>query len=310
MVTAQVVRREQTDWRQVLGAFLAEKERRSGSESTAREYAAILYRFLRHISPHPLNEATPQQVFAFSYGVGPKQVSPKPGTVRFRLSAISSFYRFCQRMGVLDLNPVDRLQRPRLPQAPARGLSQDQIGNLFKAIPTHKPSGRRDAAITLMFLLTGRRRREVLRLVVGDIEQGDNGMYYVYRAKGGNVKRRQLPDPVVGMLHRDGMLGGRALNESLFGVTAGGYYQNLNRYFDKAGIHDRGIHILRHTAAKLRRDVGETIEQVMRFLDHSDLAVTTRYLARLEVEEDTGWQKVIDLIQPEVEGGGGAAVTP
>ena len=48
----------------------------------------------------------------------------------------------------------------------------------------------------------------------------------------------------------------------------------------------------RHTAAKLRRDAGESVEDVCRFLDHSSLAVTTTYLRRLEGQEDLGWTRV------------------
>ncbi len=56
------------------------------------------------------------------------------------------------------------------------------------------------------------------------------------------------------------------------------------------------MHIFRHSAAKLRRDAGESIEDVSRFLDHSSLAVTTVYLRRLEGQEDTGWGKVAQAI--------------
>jgi hypothetical protein len=46
----------------------------------------------------------------------------------------------------------------------------------------------------------------------------------------------------------------------------------------------------------LRRDAGESIEDVSRFLDHSSLAVTTTYLRRLEGQEDLGWSKVAEAI--------------
>ncbi len=54
----------------------------------------------------------------------------------------------------------------------------------------------------------------------------------------------------------------------------------------------RGVHIFRHSAAKLRREAGESIEEVSRFLDHSSLAVTTVYLRQLEGDRDTTWQQV------------------
>jgi integrase len=69
-------------------------------------------------------------------------------------------------------------------------------------------------------------------------------------------------------------------------VISGTFYGNLQRYFKQAGLPPAGVHILRHAAAKLRRDVGETVEDVSRFLDHSSLAVTTTYLRRLEGQED------------------------
>jgi integrase len=80
------------------------------------------------------------------------------------------------------------------------------------------------------------------------------------------------------------------------GITSGTFWGNLQRYLKRAGLPPAGVHIFRHTAAKLRRDVGESIEDVSRFLDHSSLAVTTVYLRRLEGQEDRGWRGVADAI--------------
>ena len=80
------------------------------------------------------------------------------------------------------------------------------------------------------------------------------------------------------------------------GVSSGTFYCNLRRYLKRAGLPPAGVHILRHSAAKLRRDVGETVEDVSRFHDHSSLAVTTVYLRRLEGQEDRSWGKVAEAI--------------
>src|SRR5215216_1150907 len=53
------------------------------------------------------------------------------------------------------------------------------------------------------------------------------------------------------------------------GITSGTFYTNLRRYLKKAGLQAGGVHIFRHSAAKLRRDAGESVEEVSRFLDHS-----------------------------------------
>src|SRR5665648_124402 len=80
------------------------------------------------------------------------------------------------------------------------------------------------------------------------------------------------------------------------GLRSATFYGRFRRYLEKAGLPRSGVHVLRHSAAKLRRDAGESIEEVSRFLDHSSLAVTTTYLRRLEGQEDRGWAKVADAI--------------
>ena len=81
------------------------------------------------------------------------------------------------------------------------------------------------------------------------------------------------------------------------GITSGTFYTNLRRYLKEAYLPAGGVHIFRHSAAKLRRDAGETVEDVSRFLDHSNLATTTTYLRRLEGQEDRSWAKVAEAIR-------------
>ena len=80
------------------------------------------------------------------------------------------------------------------------------------------------------------------------------------------------------------------------GITSGLFYTNLRGYLSTAGLPPSGVHVLRHAAAKLRRDAGQSIEEVSRFLDHSSLAVTSTYLRRLEGQEDRSWGRVADAI--------------
>jgi integrase len=80
------------------------------------------------------------------------------------------------------------------------------------------------------------------------------------------------------------------------GITSGPFYANLERNLRKAGLPHAGVHIFRHSAAKLRRGTGESVEEVSRFLDHSSLAVTPTYLRRLEGQEDRSWAKVAEAI--------------
>jgi len=298
------------DWEGAIRAFLAEKEKRSGSQRTPQEYARLLRRFFDGLGKTP-DQVTPDEAFVFAYGPGPSGREPSPANINLRLAALSSFYGFLERMGLpmpqwtngqgvlRQGNPCASVQRSRQEPPPPRGLDRDEIKRLLAAIPD-TAVGLRDRAIILTFLLTGRRRVEIMGLRAGDLSR-NKAIYYSYRGKGGRVKRRELPEPcflaiVEGLKARGEDLATMGPDERLFDVSAHGFYLNLRRYFRKAKLPPGGVHILRHSAAKLRRDVGETVEEVSRFLDHANLAVTTTYLRRLEGEEDGGWRKVAALL--------------
>jgi len=72
----------------------------------------------------------------------------------------------------------------------------------------------------------------------------------------------------------------------------------LKRYALRAGLDPRliTVHTLRHTAAMLRKEAGEDVEAISRFLNHSSLSVTQIYLHQVEGATDTGWQKVEALL--------------
>ena len=80
------------------------------------------------------------------------------------------------------------------------------------------------------------------------------------------------------------------------GVTSATFYARFRRYLRAAGLAPSGLHILHHTAAKLRRDAGASIEAVSSFLDHSSIAVTSVYLRRLEGVDDRAWADVAAAI--------------
>jgi integrase len=79
-------------------------------------------------------------------------------------------------------------------------------------------------------------------------------------------------------------------------VTSATFYNRLRKHQRQSGVGGSGVHILRHSGAKLRRQAGESVEAGSAFLDHSSLAVTTIYLRRLEGTEDASWGRVADAI--------------
>jgi integrase/recombinase XerC len=288
-------------WQQTVVAFLAEKERRSGSRRTVEGYARMLWPFFGRVgSP---DRVTPAHVLAWAHGIGASGREPSSTTVGARIACLSSYYRFLIRMNIATANPCDALERPKAISSPARGLTAEQVRQLLAVIPD-TVAGRRDRALVLTFVLTGRRRSEVIGLTAGDISVEGETAFYSYRGKGGKRGRRELPKPAYEALRATLVDAGLSLAEmdpaaSLWqagtgsrGVTGSTVYARFGRYLRAAGLQPTGLHILRHTAAKLRRDAGSSIEAVSSFLDHSSLAVTSVYLRRLEGEADQTWPDV------------------
>ncbi len=291
--------REGNPWDEAVYGFLVEKGARSGSRRTVEGYGRMLWPFFADLAMTP-DRVTPADVLAWAHGIGKSGRTPSATTVGARIACLSSFYRFAIRMDLLKSNPCDALQRPRISPAPARGLSADDVRRLVAVVPDNV-RGRRDRAILLVFVLTGRRRAEVLSLKAGDIIVGDDLVMYQYKGKGGKTGRRELPRPafeaISRMLADTGQeLATMAPEASLWHITSGTFYGRFRRYLTAAGLAPTGLHVLRHSAAKLRRDAGESVEQVSSFLDHSSLAVTTTYLRRLEGVEDRTWVQVAAAI--------------
>jgi integrase/recombinase XerC len=110
-------------WEQAIYAFLAEKERRSGSIRTVQAYSRMLLRFFGALGKIP-DEVASQEVFAYAHGVGLSGKKPSSVTVGARIACLSSFYRFLIRMEMVTANPCDKLERPRATPAPPQGAGR------------------------------------------------------------------------------------------------------------------------------------------------------------------------------------------
>ena len=180
-------------WNRALYAFLAEKERRSGSRRTVEGYSRMLQHFFGTAGKPP-NRITSQDVFAWAYGTGLSGKPPSSVTIGAPLACLSSFYRFLIRMDAMASNPCDALERPKVSPSPPRGLTADDIRRVLAVVP-ETPVGLRDRAIVLTLTLTGRRRAEVLNMTAGDLSVEDAKVWYRYRGKGGKAGKRELPQP-------------------------------------------------------------------------------------------------------------------
>ena len=104
MTTPNLARDPNTvGWEQTIYAFLAEKERRSGSMRTAQAYSRMLFHFFGSLGKTPdLVAAT--EVFSCAQATGLSGKKPSSVTIGARIACLSSFYRFLIRMGLVSGN--------------------------------------------------------------------------------------------------------------------------------------------------------------------------------------------------------------
>src|SRR6478736_5346452 len=91
------LREDAPAWTQTVVAFLAEKERRSGSRRTVEGYARMLWPFFNRLGKTP-PEVVPAEVLAWAHGTGLSGRVPSSTTVGARIACLSSYYRFLRRM--------------------------------------------------------------------------------------------------------------------------------------------------------------------------------------------------------------------
>jgi len=110
------------------------------------------------------------------------------------------FWRFLEREGLLLVNPMIRVERPRREKRLVKAFSADQVRLLLGAISTKDPLGMRDHALTVLLADTGLRLSEALGLRLQDVDFGQ-GLLTVF-GKGrkerlvpfGQAARRELMD--------------------------------------------------------------------------------------------------------------------
>src|SRR5664280_716023 len=236
-------------WEQVIYAFLAEKGRRSDSRRTTESYGRMLWPFFAlHGTPDGI---APAEVLAWAHGIGLSGRSPSSTTIGARIACLSSFYRFLIRMGLVNSNPCDALERPRTVPSVARGYSAAEVRQLLSVVPD-TVRGRRDRAILLVLVLTGRRRAEVMGLRAGDLSLEGETVFYSYKGKGGKRGRRELPRPAYAAILRTLADAGTELatmdpETSLWqagagptGISSGTLYGRFRRYLREARLAPTG----------------------------------------------------------------------
>jgi integrase len=172
------------------------------------------------------------------------------------------------------LNPVSRVEFPKLNNARTDFLSTEQIDDLLQVLsawPCHE-----SANIVRLLLFTGWRRSEVFALQWGDIES-ENRMVTHRNPKPGKSVTVPVSEVVLGIL------GGMNKTADYVFPGKGGkmrvdFKGPWERIRKAAGLpRNITLHLLRHTFASHLIMAGESLFTVGRLLGHRNTSTTARY---------------------------------
>jgi len=201
------------------------------------------------------------------------------------LSAIRSLYRFLIKEGVVENNPAQSVQAPKVKKRLPSTLDVDQMNGLLEGAIPNTMIACRDHAMMELFYSSGLRLAELAGLNIRDVDFGD---HLVYVTGKGN-KNRVVP------------VGGKALNAlkewlskrdeleffdqtALFITQQGNrlgvrsIQKRLSHWGKQQGISDKVYpHRLRHAFASHMLEASGDLRAVQELLGHADISTTQIY---------------------------------
>jgi len=214
-------------------------------------------------------------------------------SVNRKLSTLKSFYRFCQKQGLCEVNPMFKVVAPRVSRHLPVFLTRDNLDTLLYSIefdPGYE--GCRDKMILTLFYATGIRRAELVQITLPDLDL-DTGTLKIL---GKRKKERIIPlgEKVICQLKEYLIIRYEFLSEikpikqintlTLFVTSKGlAVYPRLihnivHKYLSLIASNSKlSPHVLRHTFATHMLDDGADLNAIKEILGHSSLAATQVY---------------------------------
>lgn len=258
------------------------------ADRTLEAYRRDLERFLEFLASRGV--AAPEAIESGDlreYVYHLKDRGLAPSTIRRAQSALRTYFSFLLTEGVVEDDPTERIESPRVGRRLPDVLTRDEVLALLEAPDPERDLYWRDRAILELFYATGMRVSELvgLPLTALDLEEGFCSVF------GKGSKERLVP---VGRQARAALE--RYLREvrprldrgegegivflSHFGrpLSRMGVWKLVKEAADAAGIDKKvSPHTLRHTFATHLLEGGADLVAVQELLGHADISTTQIY---------------------------------
>ncbi len=258
------------------------------SKNTLEAYSHGLNRFIEHLEGKGIktpNEISKLDIREFLLFLKKKGLSSR--SIARNLVSIRVFLRFLVEDGLLQANPADEIESPKIAKTLPEILSLDEVETLLEQPDLLNPRGVRDRAMLEILYATGMRVSELVRLQTPHLhlEAG----YVLLFGKGSKERivpigkealrwvERYLKESRPNLLkHKESSF--LFLNRSGKPMSRQQFWKNIKAYGRKAGIRKRITpHLLRHSFASHLLERGADLRSVQLMLGHVDISTTQIY---------------------------------
>ena len=258
------------------------------SNNTVAAYSKDIILYLESLSANGISDiADADMALVIKHLIDLRDAGLGPRSRARHLVTIRGFYRFLVMEKILETNPAQMVDLPKVGRKLPNVLEVDEVVRLLEAPDASKPLGVRDAAMLELLYAAGLRVSELIKVGIANI----NLEACFVRVLGKGSKERVVPIGQVAMKKIDAYLAsGRPVllkgwpspylfvTRSATPMTRQGFWKLLKQYAQKAGLsHKITPHALRHSFATHLLKRGADLRSVQVMLGHVDISTTQIY---------------------------------
>jgi integrase/recombinase XerD len=258
------------------------------SARTVSAYERDLTRWWESVSENGVGDpgdVTPDLIREWVFGL--KEAGLAATSIRRAQSAVRTYFRFLLSEGVLQVDPTERLESPRVARKLPDFLTRPEVLLLLGAPDPERPLFWRDRAILELLYASGLRVSELIELPLSGLDLDE--AFVTVIGKGSKERMVPMGGPAVRTLERylrevrprldKGSGAGRVyLNARGTPMRRESVWKLVKKSASRAGIEKRvSPHTLRHTFATHLVEGGADLAAIQELLGHADISTTQIY---------------------------------
>lgn len=268
------------------------------SENTLSAYRNDLFNLVKWLSKLQVSISDVRRDHLLEYLSFRVGEGIQPRSAARLLSSIRRFYRYQIRQGVLDIDPTDQIEFPKLGRQLPEVLTEEDVEELLTAPNIAKPQGIRDRAMLEILYACGLRVSELIGLrmhqlnlrtgVLRVLGKGSKERLVPFGEQAGEWLERYLSDARPALLKECNNCDVLFVSNRGSGMTRQAFWHVIKRHAQAVGIGKHlSPHTLRHAFATHLLNHGADLRVVQMLLGHSDLSTTQVYthIAQARLQE-------------------------